>query len=97
MTSVASHFAGALYSDFLTQGLSYFFVAARLEADGVQRRPRPGPCAKGRLRGPTLTPWGSRGWASAIVDLHSLIRGHFNLWKNSTDQNAGYENREVRD
>ena len=33
-TTVASHFGGALYSDFLTQGLSHFFPAARLEANG---------------------------------------------------------------
>lgn len=30
----SSHFGGALYSDFLAQGLTYFFPAARFEADG---------------------------------------------------------------
>jgi hypothetical protein len=33
-TTFGAHFGGALYSDFLTQGLSHFFPAARLEADG---------------------------------------------------------------
>lgn len=33
-TTVASHFGGALYSDFLAQGLTHFFPAARLEANG---------------------------------------------------------------
>lgn len=30
----ASHFGGALYSDFLAQGLTHFFPAARLDANG---------------------------------------------------------------
>lgn len=30
----SSHFGGALYSDFLAQGLTHFFPAARLEANG---------------------------------------------------------------
>ena len=34
ITTAASHFGGALYSDFLTQGPSHFFSAARLEANG---------------------------------------------------------------
>ncbi len=34
-TTFGSHFGGALYSDFLTQGLSHFFPAARLEAYGT--------------------------------------------------------------
>lgn len=33
-TTVASYFGGALYSDFLAQGLSHFFPGTRLEANG---------------------------------------------------------------
>lgn len=32
----SSHFGGTLYSDFLAQGLTHFFPAARLETDGSQ-------------------------------------------------------------
>ncbi|MBV6431835.1 MAG: hypothetical protein IANPNBLG_01968 [Bryobacteraceae bacterium] len=62
-----SHFGGALYSDFLAQGLSHFFPAARLEADGrraVARADLWCDCKAGRMRRDrVLLEWLGQGYS----------------------------------
>ncbi|MCC6393477.1 MAG: hypothetical protein IT167_22950 [Bryobacterales bacterium] len=62
-----SHFGGALYSDFLAQGLSHFFPAARLEADGRRALARADlwcDCEAERIkRDQVLLDWLGNGYA----------------------------------
>ncbi|MCC6362503.1 MAG: hypothetical protein IT165_03210 [Bryobacterales bacterium] len=63
----SSHFGGALYSNFLAQGLSHFFPAARLEADGrrgLARADLQCDCKAARIkRDQVLLDWLGQGYA----------------------------------
>jgi hypothetical protein len=62
----SSHFGGALYSDFLAQGLMHFFPAARLEADDRQALANDFRCdceAERTKRDQVLLDWLGQGYA----------------------------------